>query len=460
MCINKKLLKTCFFTFIFLFQLISFTSIPCNYNYAHAQTVVNSETDDLDLAQKTYLAAWFSMAAYNDKAAMLISDVLIDNGWQFERFNEEINSSDVKYVFGSKEIDNKLVYILAISGTDSWQDVKTDIAVNRYNFSGKTVEEFSRSMQDTQLEESNPLVHSGFLQYVQDAFFTHENNNLTNLTIGEELLQKLQKNPDNPPQLYIVGHSLGGAIAELLAARLLDMGLSTNQLHTITFGAPAVGNQAFIDKYEEPINLTRITMGGDPVKNLAQIANTRLVQFKTNTRWEMPELEDDKSTHAMLLYFDRAAHNYYQQLQPQIENAIAKNNETVSNPDFYVTFIYDVPPQLQEAMIYTDLALKDKLLHDTSQTYYFASTTIENTGNTASNANISAQAKQKNAKNTLIYAIEASQLQKNISAKRYYINSGKLIYDAQGNLLSGSSASADTNTMTILQAVLYTASKL
>lgn len=39
------------------------------------------------------------------------------------------------------------------------------------------------------------------------------------------------------------------------------------------------------------MNLTRITMKGDIVKNLAQIANERFVQFNTNEVWTVSKLE-------------------------------------------------------------------------------------------------------------------------------------------------------------------------
>mgnify|MGYP000228918477 CR=1 FL=1 len=83
-------------------------------------------------------------------------------------------------------------------------------------------------------------------------------------------------------------------MAELLTARLLDMGVNSNQIETITFGAPAVGNKTFVDMYEPKMNLTRITMKGDIVKNLAQIANERFVQFNTNEVWAVSKLENDK----------------------------------------------------------------------------------------------------------------------------------------------------------------------
>ena len=41
------------------------------------------------------------------------------------------------------------------------------------------------------------------------------------------------------------------------------------------------------------------------------------------------------------------------------------------------------------------------------------------------------------------------------SNKRYYIYGSKYIYDINGNLIRGFSATSDTKEMTVLQSVLY-----
>ena len=60
----------------------------------------------------------------------------------------------------------------------------------------------------------------------------------------------------------MTGHSLGGAVALLAAARLYDEGAS--QIQVVTFGAPAVGNAAFNAAYEPLLQVDRIVMAGDP----------------------------------------------------------------------------------------------------------------------------------------------------------------------------------------------------
>ena len=50
----------------------------------------------------------------------------------------------------------------------------------------------------------------------------------------------LQENPES--KVDLAGHSLGGAAVTLLAARLTDLGVKSEQIEVITFGAPTAGS--------------------------------------------------------------------------------------------------------------------------------------------------------------------------------------------------------------------------
>ena len=73
------------------------------------------------------------------------------------------------------------------------------------------------------------MVHEGF----QDAFHASA------LHIGRIIGEYLKPNH----QLWLTGHSLGGALAVLLAATLLESKLPVHGLYT--FGAPRVGDKRF-----------------------------------------------------------------------------------------------------------------------------------------------------------------------------------------------------------------------
>lgn len=287
------------------------------------------------------------------------------------------------------------------------------MAVEATVFQGHNLDEFLQSRNDKDLSETKPLVHKGFLQYVQDGFFSA---NSSGEILGLDLVEHLKQCPED--KIYITGHSLGGAVAELLTARLLDMGVSSNQIETITFGAPAVGNKTFVDMYEPKMNLTRITMKGDIVKNLAQIANERFVQFNTNEVWTVSKLENDKFAHNMLLYFDRAIKNYYDSKED-----IALATEDIETCETYVAKPkYDFPNELQSEINYMNLALKDKLLKEDEDCFVDLS-------DDDLSSNVFQKAKALNAKYVVFYEFSANKIKDSTSNKRYYIYGSKYIYD-------------------------------
>lgn len=92
-------------------------------------------------------------------------------------------------------------------------------------------------------------------------------------------------------QYRIVGHSLGGALAKLCAVDLdYNFGKHTEgkkiEIEAYTFGAPKVGNKAFVDSYNARVpNTYRIVNGWDAVPNLLRMwqgyrHTDKLVQLK------------------------------------------------------------------------------------------------------------------------------------------------------------------------------------
>lgn len=422
----KKIIKSGIILVLYCFMCMQI-------NIVTAQSISNEISNE----KFKYLAAWTSLAVYNDKISVLARDVLEENGWQINVQNEKIVNSDVKYLLANKHFDNNNVLFLSISGTSSWEDVKTDLSVEAVNFGGKNINEFITTMKNEQLLKDNPLVHKGFLKYVQDGFFTPNTNNEI---LGIKIKEHLKNNPQD--KIYITGHSLGGAVAELLTARLLDMGVNKDQIVTITFGAPAVGNKAFVEQYEPKMNLTRITMKGDVVKNLAQIANERFVQFKNNEEWSITQNDNDKFAHNMLLYFDRAMRNYYDIYGNELKNQMQNKTQC----EYYVVAPkYNFPKEIQSEINYINLALTDKMLKKKQVCFMEDSLNVD----------AFSRAKALGAKYVIFYEYSADKLKDTTSNKRYYINAAKYVYDINGNLIQGESINTDTNQMTILQAVLY-----
>lgn len=75
---------------------------------------------------------------------------------------------------------------------------------------------------------------------------------------------------------WIIGHSLGGAMATLFAARLLDYyGVSKDKILTHTFGAPPIGNRYFAARYgHKSLSRTKITKKKSDLLNVFRFVNT------------------------------------------------------------------------------------------------------------------------------------------------------------------------------------------
>ena len=114
----KKIIKSGIILVLYCFMCMQI-------NIVTAQSISNEISNE----KFKYLAAWTSLAVYNDKISVLARDVLEENGWQINVQNEKIVNSDVKYLLANKHFDNNNVLFLSISGTSSWEDIKTDLSV-------------------------------------------------------------------------------------------------------------------------------------------------------------------------------------------------------------------------------------------------------------------------------------------------------------------------------------------
>lgn len=93
-----------------------------------------------------------------------------------------------------------------------------------------------------------------------------------------------------------------------MAARLADQGAS--QLQVVTFGAPAVGNDAFNEAYGRRIRLDRIVMEGDPVEKAVQAVSRTYEQFPDKTVWQAAPTTR-RFAHDIAGYADAALRRYY-----------------------------------------------------------------------------------------------------------------------------------------------------
>ena len=150
------------------------------------------------------------------------------------------------------------------------------------------------------------MVHKGFNDYVNTVLETMVDTNDDG--IDEVLFNEILANTDT--RVLLTGHSLGGAVATLLAERLVSMGIDKDRVPVITFGAPAIGNAAFAEVYGDKIDLRRITNNADPVPGSLQTFFGGYKQFGKHHKYNLSRKLSDFQ-HDMGMYFDYSMREYY-----------------------------------------------------------------------------------------------------------------------------------------------------
>ena len=153
------------------------------------------------------------------------------------------------------------IAVVSFRGTepDKWRDVLVD----------------SRAWKTPLADQGWPAawgsIHRGFFEAFE--------------SIGEVLRGKLAELEGKPVGIWITGHSLGGALATVMAAELLrqmEDGAHYDLRGVYTFGSPRVGNAAFADHFTEAaaragVQVVRFRNGEDAVTHIPGIIEYRHV---------------------------------------------------------------------------------------------------------------------------------------------------------------------------------------
>lgn len=311
-----------------------------------------SEEDEAELQ---FAAAMMANISYNGELKELTRNWLMTREWQVLSQSAGESGGRV-YVFAHESQGREIVF-LAFPGTETLHDAKLDLRVTRVPFAGKTPAEFAAAAADLEHKSgAKPLVHQGFNDYVQQVLFSQPLKQAAGLTLGEELARQLQAHPQC--SLYITGHSLGGAVATLAAARLADMGVAPEQLKVITFGAPAVGNEAFARAYEHKFSLQRVVMAGDPVNTVLQSLSGGFVQFGQKTEWQSNMTE--RFPHGMAVYLDEAFRHYTDNVPEEKRLRMAGSPQFhLSQPLYVAKPIFKLDNNMQEDLPYMQRAVQE-----------------------------------------------------------------------------------------------------
>lgn len=253
-------------------------------------------------------------STFNSKLSLLSAaaseDVYLGDGHSaslenagFSNFTFVQAANDTQALVGVKRLGDKRIISIVFRGTvpSNITDVLTDL--NAFG-----------TIFRPGYGEDEIMVHAGFRDAMM-SFYDYESK------IGVEGTHPLdqviaERNPNDI--FWISGHSLGGAIATLYSAMLIERGIDPANIVTYTFGAPAVGNADFVKKFDNIINLHRIRNLHDIVPystylagiynfyTFYQIGHQRVYEngvWIDPATYETPSISDlNTAEHAMSLY--------------------------------------------------------------------------------------------------------------------------------------------------------------
>lgn len=286
-------------------HIISFLLILLGLQWANPLIVQAGVLEDYKSARDIQLFAAVCRAAYGDRTAKLVTSGLINGGWKMEHYFQSGDVPEARFFLAKKQgyEGTDTIYLLAVSGTENPNDVKVDLDFDKVYFSGSTMEEIKANAAINPIPLGGAAVHRGFFKYVNTALETRDGN--------KRLVDHLLEDPSR--KVYMVGHSLGGAVVTLAAAYLINIGVQPEQIEVITFGAPAVGNATFAQQMGEKVHLTRIVNHGDPVPSVLKDMVGGYRHFGDTIEWR-PDNSVERFCHDMVVYIDVAMKNYYKQI--------------------------------------------------------------------------------------------------------------------------------------------------
>lgn len=230
-------------------------------------------------------------------------------GWQVQSWGQKAKKLDVFYTLAANRTrDGKKLYLITFKGSTSKKDWLLNVQTEHTLYGGNNLTEMQELAKLT-AKENQPTVHGGFNYYV-DYLLQNMVLEADGVTL-RGIFAEAQR--DENVRLFLVGHSMGGAVATLLGERLYDLGLPADRFKVITFGAPAVGNGVFAEQFGPRINLLRYTNSADPVPGSLQTVFGNYRQFGENHKYHIAASVANNQ-HDSALYLDYAVSDFYKVL--------------------------------------------------------------------------------------------------------------------------------------------------
>ena len=290
---------------IFCAFCLCLAGVPLSAAAAAAEANISAVKQEYVDAYFIQTAAASCMGIYKADNAVEF-DFLRGNGWKIERTFLSDGKVEPYFIIARNYFRDikKHIYLVTFRGSASKKDWNVNLKTSRVAYGGSTLAEMEEIAAQTKVDKTVPAVHEGFNAYVQQV--------LQSSVVDGGTLRGVFRYAAESPDTYLIitGHSLGGAAATLLGQRLLDLGLPAERFEVITFGAPAIGNEAMANAYGNRLKLTRVTNTLDPVPGSLQTFFGGYKQFGVNRKYSVSPRVND-SQHDMALYFDRSVSDFY-----------------------------------------------------------------------------------------------------------------------------------------------------
>lgn len=406
--------------------------------------VLAGPKEDYEEAYKMHLAAGASVAAYHNRMGEIATRYLEQDGWKIDHYIQPQNRAGARFLIATKEMEPGVpFYLVAIVGTENSKDVAIDLKTSKVYFAGQNPEEMTANSLLDDIPNDKPKVHRGFNEYIQaGATAELRNRGKTSFFLPE----LLRVNPKS--RLLLTGHSLGGAAATLAGARFIDIGVDPNQIEVITFGAPAVGNAAFAEKFDPVLKLTRVVIAGDPIVTALQGLVGGYRQFGNEIKFKLPETLDEP--HEVAGYMDSVMKNQYDKRRLAIESGVEMTEparvQPVSGGNVCIAPLKNnLPASLAGEFYYMREALYDE--------YRQTLPAIVFTDDSASE-NWLKNAAESNCRWLITPVVESSQVRQ--EKKIYYITTFQMVYDVEtGKEVDVAAYSTGTYNLTPLEAFVH-----
>lgn len=449
---------------------------------AQPETVAVAESKTQQQAAEeasfSYFCVLANTAAYSNELNQAIKKEMEKYGWEFDSYRRDNKRADARYyLVNHKDSEtSKPELMVVIPGTEGRKDVEVDLRFGKVLFGGSTVEEFQAKAEVSKVPGNEPMVHRGFNDYTMTGFFLKDSKGVCGI---DDISKFLAQNPK--AHVYLTGHSLGGAVATILGARMIEAGIAQPEQITIyTYGAPAVGNEAFAQKFGSKLDLHRYVMGGDPVKNVLQMLKSGYVQFGTEYKWKKNK-NSQRFSHQVIEYLDAGVRNYYDanlQGNLTVKELIKFHGQSLAalpEADSTNTGSWFLPSPKGGVLLapciakldsgiandapYLDVISADVLIDSFGMVQYPDDEADLGKLSELDRLFALCQMAEKNGCDRVAIRRIIGELDRR-STSRYNISTEINVYDTRGTLLKSFIASSNTDKMTVIEAVLYGMARL